>query len=371
MPASDRSDRHWLNNALARMDADRNRTGETHLLRFPLRPEWGVDLYLKDESVYPTGSLKHRLARSLMLYGLVNGWIREGTTIVEASSGSTAVSEAYFAQLLGLPFVAVVPWNTTPAKLALIESYGGRCHMVEDASIIYEESARLAEQMGGHYMDQFTYAAVAHEACEKPSIAESIAAQMSLERYAVPRWIVVGMGTGGTSATIGRYIRRQRLPTELLAVDPEGSAFYEAWRSGDPSATTKGSRIEGIGRPRVEPSFVPGVVDRMLRVDDAASVAAMLHLRHATGNLAGPSTGTNLWGAFQMISEMVRAGERGSVVTLICDRGDRYSGSFHDRSWLADQAIDPEPYRRAIEEFLAGERLLHSPADQSAAAVHR
>ena len=92
---------------------------------------WGIDLYLKDESTHPTGSLKHRLARSLFLYALCNGWIRPGTTVVEASRGSTAVSEAYFARMLGLPFVAVMPASHQPEKIALIEFHGGRCHLVE------------------------------------------------------------------------------------------------------------------------------------------------------------------------------------------------------------------------------------------------
>src|SRR5690606_33123300 len=78
----------------------------------------GIDIYFKDESSHPTGSLKHRLARSLFLYALANGWLHEGSTVVEASSGSTAVSEAYFARLLGLPFVAVIPASTSPEKIA-------------------------------------------------------------------------------------------------------------------------------------------------------------------------------------------------------------------------------------------------------------
>ena len=82
-------------------------------------------LYLKDESTHITGSLKHRLARSLFLYALCNSWIDEDTTVVEASSGSTAVSEAYFAALLGLPFVAVMPASTSRAKIALYESTVG------------------------------------------------------------------------------------------------------------------------------------------------------------------------------------------------------------------------------------------------------
>src|SRR5262245_64110241 len=115
----------WVSEAIAKVEADANRSADTHLLRFPLPPSLGVDLYLKDESVHPTGSLKHRLARSLFLYGLCNGWIAERSTIVEASSGSTAISEAYFARFLGLPFIAVMPASTSPEKIALIAEHGG------------------------------------------------------------------------------------------------------------------------------------------------------------------------------------------------------------------------------------------------------
>src|SRR5690606_41327517 len=101
--------RQWVSEAIAKVEADANRSADTHLLPFPLPPQWGIDLYLKDESVHPTGSLKHRLARSLFLYALCNGWIGADTTVVEASSGSTAVAEAYFARMLGLPFSAVMP----------------------------------------------------------------------------------------------------------------------------------------------------------------------------------------------------------------------------------------------------------------------
>src|SRR5205085_7219015 len=123
--------RVWADEAIRRLEADANRSADTHLHVFPLPPEWGVDLYLKDESVHPTGSLKHRLARSLLLYGLVNGQIGPDTTLIEASSGSTAVSEAYFARMLGLEFVAVMPRKTSREKVALIEFYGGKCHFVD------------------------------------------------------------------------------------------------------------------------------------------------------------------------------------------------------------------------------------------------
>src|SRR5919202_6548342 len=141
--------RTWADEAVRQIEADANRSADTHLHPFPLPAEWGSDLYLKDESVHPTGSLKHRLARSLFLYGLCNGWITEQTTIIEASSGSTAVSEAYFARFLGLPFVAVVPASTSPEKLALIEAQGGSCRLVDDPTTIYDEAQRLAVDRGG------------------------------------------------------------------------------------------------------------------------------------------------------------------------------------------------------------------------------
>src|ERR1700742_5081316 len=97
---------------------------------------------------------------------------------------------------------------------------------------------------------------------------------MAMERFPIPTWVVVGAGTGGTSATIGRYIRYRRHASRLAVVDPENSAFFAGWRDDDAAAVGQPSRIEGIGRPRVEPSFVPGVVDRMIAVPDAASIGA-------------------------------------------------------------------------------------------------
>jgi cysteine synthase A len=272
--------RAWADEAIRKVTAENNRSADTHLYSVPLPEHWGVQLYLKDESTHRTGSLKHRLARSLFLFGLVNGWIREDTTIVEASSGSTAVSEAYFAQLLGLPFIAVMARTTSQEKIDLIEQFGGSCLLVDHASEVYATAEEVAATCGGHYMDQFTYAERATDWRGNNNIAESIFGQLELEEHPVPDWIVVGAGTGGTSATIGRYLRYHSHPTRLLVVDPENSAFFPSWRgSTSGPATGLPSRIEGIGRPRMEPSFVPSVIDHMVQVPDAASVAAMRHLR--------------------------------------------------------------------------------------------
>ena len=348
--------REWVDNAVRLIEADSRRSADTHLLRYPLPSAWcdGVDvaLYLKDESTHITGSLKHRLARSLFLYALCNGWIGEHTTVIEASSGSTAVSEAYFAALLGLPFIAVMPATTSASKIALIERQGGRCHFVAESSQMYAEAERLAEETGGHYLDQFTNAERATDWRGNNNIAESIYVQMGQEAHPIPEWIVVGAGTGGTSATIGRYIRYRRYATRLCVVDPENSAFFPSYaQRRDDVVTGVSSRIEGIGRPRVEPSFLPDVVDRMLTVPDKASIAASRHVSAVLGRRVGPSTGTNFWGAFYLLAEMVAEGRSGSVVTLIADSGDRYADTYFSDEWLDDAGLDPSAAAGVLVEF--------------------
>jgi cysteine synthase A len=352
--------RTWVDDAVRLIGADARRSADTHLLRYPLPSAWSdvlspdvdVSLYLKDETTHITGSLKHRLARSLFLYALCNGWIGENTTVIEASSGSTAVSEAYFAAMLGLPFIAVMPSSTSSAKIALIESQGGRCHFVENSSQVYAEAERLAEETGGHYLDQFTNAESATDWRGNNNIAESIFEQLREEQHPIPEWIVAGAGTGGTSATIGRFIRYRRHATRLCVVDPENSAFFPAYAQGRRDVVTGvSSRIEGIGRPRVEPSFLPDVVDRMVVVPDAASIAAAHHVSAVLGRRVGPSTGTNVWGAFGLLAEMVAQKRSGSVVTLLADSGDRYADTYFSEEWLTQSGLKDSALAGVLVEF--------------------
>ena len=313
----------WVKHAISEINADYQRSADTHLIRLPLPAFPGIHLYLKDESTHPTGSLKHRLARSLFLYGLCN--------------------------LLGLPFIAVMPSCTAKRKIEQIEFYGGRCHFVQSAGEIYAASETLARELNGHYMDQFTFAERATDWRGNNNIADSIFRQMSHEPHPQPSWIVMSAGTGGTSATIGRYIRSQGYETQLMVVDPQNSVFLDYWQTRDASLRSPvGSKIEGIGRPRVEPSFIPDVVDEMLRVPDAASVATALWLETQLGRKVGASTGTNMWGVLQLAARMREEGRTGSIVTLLCDSGERYLESYYNPQWVADNIGDIAPWQAEI-----------------------
>lgn len=346
------SNKVWVATAIQKINADYNRSSDTHLIKVDLPFFEKIDFYFKDESTHPTGSLKHRLARSLFLYGLCNGYIHQDTTIIEASSGSTAISEAYFARLLGLKFLAVIPETTAIEKIRQIECYQGRCIKVPSSNI-YKKAAALATELNGYYMDQFTYAERATDWRGNNNIAESIFDQMSKERFPIPSWIVVGAGTGGTSATIGRFLRYNptfHLKTQLVVADPENSVFYEYFKHRDPSITSsKASRIEGIGRPRVEPSFQPQVIDRMIKVPDAAAIASIRWLETILYRKCGGSTGTNLYAVLQLANEMQANNQEGSIVSMICDSGSRYLDTYYNDEWVAKKGLDLSPYQVELQ----------------------
>ncbi|MFW7354698.1 MAG: PLP-dependent cysteine synthase family protein [Brucella sp.] len=350
---SECKDREWTRWAIGVLQGDANRSADTHLVKLKFDGIPGISVYLKDESTHPTGSLKHRLARSLFLYGICNGWIREGTTLVEASSGSTAVSEAYFANLLKLPFIAVMRQSTSQQKIDAINRLGGKCHFVDDPASIYKVAEHLARDVNGHYLDQFTNAERATDWRGNNNIAESIFQQMALEQDPEPTWVVMSAGTGGTSATIGRYIRYRSLNTRLCVVDVEHSAFYESYVSGNAKTTcSTPSRIEGIGRPRVEPSFIPAVIDHMIKVPDAATLAAMHVLSERLSRRVGGSTGANFYGVCWIAAHMLSQGQTGSIVSVICDSGDRYAESYYDAAWLENVQIDIGPHVEMLNQFL-------------------
>ncbi|HET7063237.1 MAG TPA: PLP-dependent cysteine synthase family protein [Rudaea sp.] len=341
--------RAWTAEAVRRIEADRARSADTHLLRMHFAGFPGVDIYFKDESTHPTGSLKHRLARSLFLCALCDGRLGPGQVVIDASSGSTAISEAYFARLLELPYIAVMPRDTAPAKVREIEALGGRCDFVDDGCEVYARAGALTAQLGGVYLDQFSNAERATDWRGNNNIAESIIEQMRLEPHAAPDWIVCGAGTGGTSATIGRYLRYRKLSTLLCVAEPSGSAFAAAWPTRTRNVEhAHQSFIEGIGRSRVEPSFVFDVVDEVIEVDDAASCAGAWLLDEISGRRFGGSSGTNLVASLRLAAHMHASGRRGSIVTLLCDRGERYADTVFDRGWLAQHGLHIDPWLDAL-----------------------
>ncbi|MFC4894881.1 pyridoxal-phosphate dependent enzyme [Streptosporangium amethystogenes subsp. fukuiense] len=139
-------------------------------------------------------------------------------------------------------------------------------------------------------------------------------------------WVVTGAGTGATSATLGQWIQSHGESCRVAVADPENSAYFPGWTLDLPDyGTGMPSRIEGIGRPRVEPGFRPDLVDLVVPVPDAASVAAARHVREVTGLPVGASSGTALWAALELVDRMRARGENGQ--RRLADSAGRFVGS--------------------------------------------
>ena len=201
-------------------------------------------------------------------------------------------------------------------------------------------------------MDQFTYAERATDWRGNNNIAESIFGQLRAGAASRPG---LDRGRRRHRRHVGDHRPLRPLPAPrhpgLRGRPGELGVLPRAGPPATPVTTGRGSRIEGIGRPRVEPSFVPTVVDGMISVPDAASIAAARWCSRVTGRMVGGSTGTALWGALQMVAGMIAEGRSGSVVTLLCDGGERYGHTYYDDAWLARQGIDIAPYTATLEKF--------------------
>lgn len=343
----------WERKAIGILRQDAAATPPTPLIEIPV-PTPGISLYLKDESTLPTGSLKHRLAHALFLHAICSGRIRRGTHVVEASSGSTVVSAAYFAHKLGLPFTAVVPASTSPAKLALVKAYGGTIERIPAGKPFVMYAMQLGHQPGHHHLDQFANGERAIDWQAPDTIAGELFAQMRALGRDAPAWVVTGAGTGTTATTLGRHIRLHGLPTRLCVVDPRaGSAYLRAWQAADRDLICHDAAplVEGIGRPIVADSFELRVVDDMLAVDDAASIAAARWVGDRIGTRVGGSTGTAVWGALDRIARMRRDGVHGSVVAILADKGERYADTIHDDAWLAARGVVLDRWTVVLERF--------------------
>ena len=342
--------REWVNDAIRRLLAEAAACPDTPMreLRLPAFP--GIRFLLKDETEHPTGSLKHRLARSLFLYALCSGRLQPGQGAIDASSGSTAISEAWFARRLGLPFTAVMPRSTAQVKQRALAAIGGQCELVDPDVDPAARARELAAATGACYLDQFGLAGIATDWRGNNNIAHSLLAQCRALGAGDPRWIVCGAGTGGTSATIGRYLRYSGSQATLCVAEPAGAAFAQAWaRGGDRAAVASAPTvIEGIGRARVEPCFAFELADAVHEVEDSASIAGALLLASLAGTLYGGSSGTNLVAAMALAHAMARRRERGAIVLLLCDRGERYADTLFDPAWRARNELDPEPWLQVL-----------------------
>ena len=359
----------WVRESIRLMWSERRRSGVTPLLHLNAPFNKNVHLYLKNEAKSPTGSLKHRVAWGLIMSALVNGEIGPNTHLYEATSGNTAIGEAYFASMLGLPFTAVMRPGISELKIRAIKQYGGKAAIAPSgmAPGAYLEQLLLTDAQG-YNLNQFANTEKVldffdAEPDRSMNLAAEVYRQLGMESMPCPEWFVAGAGSGGTATSIARYLRKwadfngRNCPAKLAVVDPEDSVLFDWYTTGDSTLRIpSGSRIEGIGSsgPVVFGktfSLLRQGVSQMFKVPDNASLGAMHLVSELVGFEVGPSTGTNFYGTLRLMERMQKEGRGGSIVSIICDEGSRYKDKYYNPAWIKEAGLNPEPWKMSLAKF--------------------
>ena len=350
-------DPQWRSWAIGVLWRELRQAGSTPLIQLtpPFNPR--IKLLVKNEARSVTGSLKHRAAWALLMWGLIGSRIRKDRHLYERTSGNTGIAEAYFAKRLGLPFTAVTAASVSPLKLDAIRRQGGRVLSAAEGQSVKDFYRQvLAADPAAYDINQFANAerAIAYfegTAAQSENLANELLLQLRALGLARPDWFVVGAGSGGTATSIGRYMRKwsplaeEGTPPKLMVMDPERSVVFDWYLSGDTTLhIDAASRIEGVGTSGPISfgqtfSLQREVVDRLLKVPDDLTLAGMHLFNDLVGFRVGPSSGLNLIGALRLACEQQAAGLTGSIATLICDRGDRYADTYYSPSWVAAKGL--------------------------------
>lgn len=294
------------------------------------------DIYAKLEFMNPSGSIKDRTARHMILKAERDGRIKPGDTIIENSSGNMATSLALVAVQRGYRLKVVVRDTISREKLKQLYALGAEVIMA-DTSLPPESpdsynnlTPRLAKQMDHCYFpDQHNNREnnEAHYMTTGPEIWEQMEGRID--------YFVAGMGTGGTVGGAGRYLKEKDPKIRIAAVDVEGSVFTEYFRSGK---KTKSSPylLEGLGDEFIVGCVDFSVIDEMIQVSDREAFLNARRLVREEGILGGGSSGA----ALRAVTDLAgRLGRPARIVTVFPDGASRYLSNIFDDAWMAGKGM--------------------------------
>ncbi len=330
------------------------------------------ELYVKLENQNPGGSIKDRMALTMIEAAEKDGKLKPGGTIVEATAGNTGLALALIASQKGYKIVLVIPDKMSQEKIFHLRAMGAevvltRSDVSKGHPEYYMDLARtIAEQRGAYYVNQFENPAnpLAHEQSTGPEIWEQMEHKVDA--------VVAGVGSAGTLTGLARFFGRVAPKTEMVLADPVGSALSELIKTGK-LGTPGAFLVEGIGS-----SFVPGVGDlsrvkTAYSIPDAESFEVARELLSKEGILAGSSTGTLVAAALRYCREQKQPKR---VVTFICDSGNKYLSKMFNDYWMIDQGFIQRESFGDLRDLIArrhweGATVTISPAETIQAAYRR
>ena len=331
-------------------------------------------LFLKLESQNPGGSIKDRVALSMIRAAEEAGNLKPGGTIVEATAGNTGLGLALIGVLRGYRCVLVVPDKMSQEKIFHLKALGADVYLTRSdvnkghPDYYQDVAARLVKEIpGAWWADQFGNPANpdAHETGTGPEIFEQMRGDVDA--------VVCGVGSGGTITGIGRFMAARSPKTEMVLADPEGSILADYVTGGTLGNVAGSWLVEGIGEDFIPPVADLGLAGRAYSIPDSEAFATIRTLLLKDGIFAGTSSGTLIAAALRYCREQ---SEPKRVVTLVCDSGAKYLSKAYNDYWMADQgflSIEPAGDLRDLIGRKHAERAVVTvePGETLAAAFAR
>uniref|UniRef100_A0A7E4UNB6 PALP domain-containing protein n=1 Tax=Panagrellus redivivus TaxID=6233 RepID=A0A7E4UNB6_PANRE len=341
----------WRQKAVLKMWDERRLMKPTPLKFYKVPGMPHIEMFFKDESESRTSNLKHRMAWSLIMWGLIEGHIKQNIHLYEASSGSTALSLAYMARIIGIKFTAVLPDSVPLQTIEKIRQYGAEAMKVPTA-MMFDRATELAKKNRGFFLNQFAnadkaedYHATDYLKYDSINIMHEIVKQFKAMKKREPHYFVHTAGTGGMITSVGRYVLKAGLNTKVVLADTQFSIYYDYvinnkftkesglynWQGpGIPGAGfgNTGPAVEGVTT-----SLHRNVIDIAYKIPDLASVAAM-HFLKDNGIRGGVSTGLNFLAALSIGANNRSKGEKIRIVPIIGDKAEIYQNTYLNNKFV-------------------------------------
>jgi len=291
--------------------------GHTPLIRMrSASSHTGCNIFAKAEFMNPGGSIKDRIARQIVFAAEKRGELRPGATIMEVTSGNTGIALAMVGAMRGYKVVIVMPKTVSEERRNMITSYGAELELLEKIGDMQGAIARSEEYASTHG-DVFLprqFSNPDNIETHRTSTGPEIMRQLNGEIDA----FVMGVGTGGTVMGVGRAFRKAGSRARIVAVEPDESAVMSGGEPGPHG-------IQGLAD-----GFIPALVnldeiDQIVRISTRDAVEAAQRIGIEEGLLVGISSGANVLAATRVAAEL---GPGHNVVTVLCDRGERYLSSL-------------------------------------------
>ncbi len=295
-----------------------------------------ADVFAKLEYLNPMGSVKDRIAKYMIEKAEKEGRIKPGDTIVDNSSGNTALGLAMVCAIKGYKVKMVVRDSLSSEKIKFLKALNVELLMVdhtlppESPDSYNKITQRIArETPNGYYFDQHNNRDnnETHYMTTGPEIWEQMEGKID--------FFVAGIGTGGTISGVAKYLKEKDAKIKVIGVDPVGSIFYDYFHS---KKLIKSSRylIEGLGDEFLIGCVDFSLIDDIYKITDKEAFLMVRELANKEAVLAGGSSGAAIWACLKLAREIDRPAR---IVTVFADSGTRYLSSIYNDAWLKEKGI--------------------------------